>query len=464
MTAWTGMHEQASLRSLNRRRHREEHERPAASPLQRVRRTSRCPRSSGRCSRRAARRAKGLYTVVEEGQNEPSVLVKTAKHTNALGILLPVHQRAKFFQPPQRGKIRKKYSRNASAECEVTKVGMSKLLQRVKGVYKEFYEYAICPKSIRANHRSLSVDNEVRLLELITQVYHKSNEGLSRQEMETTRDDLNAHLYGRLKLDRSCVVPWLASLRSLKDARILEIGCGTGASTVALAEQGARVVGVDINETSLGIARERCRLYGLDSVELHLANARNLVSLGIEKYDFIIFFACIEHMTLNEKLESISLTWERAKPGAHLVVLETPNRLWWNDSHTSFLPFYNWLPDDLALHYAKYSPRAPFNRQAGPPVDEEKLLWLTRFGRAASYHEFELAISSLAQHSVVCMNAWRRRRDPVRYAHWVMKGYRSYQSMLRSRLPELSDAFCGEYLNFAIRKLPERDGIAQVLS
>ncbi len=331
-------------------------------------------------------------------------------------------------------------------------MGAFQLVQRFGSLYKERYERTICPRSIKENYRSLSAANEAQLLELISKIYQRPKGTRVQQELDAAREDLAAHLYGRLNLDRYCVVPWLASLRPLKGARILEIGCGTGASTVALAEQGAQVTGLDISEVSLEVARERCRLYGLDSVDLRMANAKSLSSMRIEDYDFIVFFACIEHMTLDEKLESIARAWEMAKSGAYLVVLDTPNRLWWNDSHTSFLPFYNWLPDDVALHYAKYSPRVLFSKQNCLPVDEEKLLWLARFGRAASYHEFELAIPNLDQQSITCMNEWRRRRDPVRYAHWMLKGSRSYQSMLRRHRPGLPAAFCGEYLNFGVRK------------
>ena len=38
-------------------------------------------------------------------------------------------------------------------------------------------------------------------------------------------------------------------------------------------------------------------------------------------------------------------------------MFETPNRLLWWDHHTSILPFYGMLPDDLAIAYADRSPR-----------------------------------------------------------------------------------------------------------
>src|SRR5690242_20503041 len=56
------------------------------------------------------------------------------------------------------------------------------------------------------------------------------------------KNDLANHLFGRLESDRTMIVPWLDAVRPLQNASILEIGCGTGCSTVTLAEQGAAVI------------------------------------------------------------------------------------------------------------------------------------------------------------------------------------------------------------------------------
>ena len=47
--------------------------------------------------------------------------------------------------------------------------------------------------------------------------------------------DLENHLVNRLDQDRKVIIPWLDAIRGLKDSVVLEIGCGTGCSTVALA-------------------------------------------------------------------------------------------------------------------------------------------------------------------------------------------------------------------------------------
>jgi SAM-dependent methyltransferase len=60
----------------------------------------------------------------------------------------------------------------------------------------------------------------------------------------------------------------------------VDIGCGCGATTIALAERvtpGGRVLGVDISEPMLARAQERCAALGLANVELLQADAQRAV-------------------------------------------------------------------------------------------------------------------------------------------------------------------------------------------
>ena len=109
------------------------------------------------------------------------------------------------------------------------------------------------------------------------------------------------------------IIPWLNSATTLQNKCILEIGCGTGSS------------------------------------HFHAT-----------KFDVIIFFASLEHMTISERLLSLKGTWDMLTDEGLLVIVETPNRLWYVDSHTSFLPFFHWLPNELAFAYSKFSSRDGF--------------------------------------------------------------------------------------------------------
>jgi len=307
---------------------------------------------------------------------------------------------------------------------------------------------------ITANFLTLDFEKEQELTASLKANYLANlNPDPDYVDSEVGRRDLHDHLFGRLWDDRRTVVPWLDSLRPLQGASILEVGCGPGASTVALAEQGALVTGVEVDANNLAVAYDRCRLYGVQNPRFHVMNGADIDRLELEGFDFIIFSACLEHMTLEERFSALRPAWSRLKPDGLLIVVETPNRLWWYDAHTSSLPFFNWLPDDLAIEYSAHSSRRYFNELYQPPIDEQMRLNFSRWGRGASYHEFELSIPELRQVRIACMNIWIRRRNPMQLAKHIVSGDHRFARMLRriSGL-DIHPAFCESFLNLAIRK------------
>ena len=142
------------------------------------------------------------------------------------------------------------------------------------------------------------------------------------------------HLFQRLENDRREIIPWLDSCKFLNGQKILEIGCGTGSSSIALSEQNAEVTGLDIDEGSIKVAQKRAEIYGLN-INFKKLNSENLGDF-YEKgsFDQIIFFASLEHMTLNERLNSLKSAWNLLNKDGFLTIIETPNRLWYFDGHT----------------------------------------------------------------------------------------------------------------------------------
>ncbi|MBY0260752.1 MAG: methyltransferase domain-containing protein [Phycisphaerales bacterium] len=216
------------------------------------------------------------------------------------------------------------------------------------------------------------------------------------------RNDLANHLTVRQDHDRRQIVPWLdaACGGRLDGARVLEIGAGTGSGTLAIAEQGAIVTGVDICERSLHVARERLAVHGL-SASLHACQATDIADrFPTERFDWIIFWASLEHMVHAERVLALRRAWDMLPPGGLLCVIEAPNRLWYKDTHTSLLPFFHWLPDELAYDYAALGPREVLGAKVGPRTDESMLRFLRR-GRGVSFHEFELALGPATALDVV---------------------------------------------------------------
>ena len=265
---------------------------------------------------------------------------------------------------------------------------------------------------------------------------------------EIFEEGLKEHMYKRLEIDRARVVPWLDKAKSLNNSSILEIGCGSGSSTVALAEQGAKVVGIDIDNSGLAIAEERCKLYGLD-VEF-----KNLNAIGLPnafqgaRFDFIIFFACLEHMTIAERITSLKKTWDMLSTGGLLVIVETPNRLWYFDGHTSILPFFHWLPNELAFKYSCFSPRGAY-RELYKEYNESTKEQFLRRGRGVSYHEFDLAIKP-AQDLKVISSLSSFKGLAYKLHHSRLE--RRYKSILRRICPNIHEGFFDKKLDLIIEK------------
>lgn len=304
------------------------------------------------------------------------------------------------------------------------------------------------PKNISKNFKKIDKSD----FDLIRTSLEKNYFSQSKAQTEQGQEDLLEHLYRRLEMDRRLVAPWLNSVKHLKGSHILEIGCGTGSSTVSLAEQGARVTAIDILEKSLAVAKERCKIYGLD-VEFHQANATEVPKLFLNKhFDFIIFYASLEHMTLDERLDAMHATWEMLSPGDLWCVIESPNRLWYYDSHTSLLPFYNWLPDELAFRYSRFSPREHFKEQFQELTSESQLAFI-RLGRGISFHEFELAMKPLTALKVVsCMWLYNRKRNPLIWLKWRFSLEYKYDKILSRISPGIHEGFLQPWLDLIIEK------------
>ena len=267
-------------------------------------------------------------------------------------------------------------------------------------------------------------------------------------ETEQGLTDLANHLTNRLQNARSQVVPWLESVIDLDGARVLEIGCGTGSGLVALAERGAGVSGVDLDEGALQVARKRCDLHGVVA-ELHLANATSVRELfGDNAFEAIIFYATLEHMLHEERLRAISETWAMLRPGDLWCLVETPNRLWHTDMHTAQLPFYHWLPDDLAFKYARFSGRTNF-RECYDEMTEERRLHFSRRGRGVSFHELHIALDTPDAFEVVSYKNEFLARSGCLRKNALSD---SYVALLKQLVPDIHDAFLQEYLDVILRK------------
>ncbi len=99
------------------------------------------------------------------------------------------------------------------------------------------------------------------------------------------------------------IASWIPSLTGIEDklkagAKVADIGCGHGASTVIMAQTypNSRFVGFDNHEGSVKTARDRAKDAGVsDRVRFEVANAGDFPAID-GGYDLICFFDCLHDM------------------------------------------------------------------------------------------------------------------------------------------------------------------------
>jgi 2-polyprenyl-3-methyl-5-hydroxy-6-metoxy-1,4-benzoquinol methylase len=315
---------------------------------------------------------------------------------------------------------------------------------------------------LRRNQRGLSKEKQETLLQTLKT--HYFSDPLYYPDPPDVyfatrggRKDLADNMANRLAEFRTLVVPWLDSIFRLRGSKIVEIGCGTGSSSISLAEQGAEVVGVDVSSGALEVARVRFDLYGLDGcfTNANATEVKNVAAIVGGNFEAVIFFAVMEHMTWEERATSLREAWQLLHSGQHLIIVETPNRLWYTDTHTSLEPFFHWLPDEIAIPYSRFTRREIYNEIFGDSIgditDVTKIRF-ARWGRGISYHDLVLSLGIPPEKLPVvsAMPLYLRSRSLehlVRYS----RSWR-YEGLLRKLAPNVHPGFLCEDLYVALRK------------
>src|SRR5215216_222881 len=100
---------------------------------------------------------------------------------------------------------------------------------------------------------------------------------------------------------------------------ILDVGCGSGANSAALAAKGHRLHGIDLSQAAI----EKYRRQGFDG---RVCDIENGLDYPDATFDVVFCSEVIEHMTSPETL--VAEMRRVLKPGG-LLVLSTPNSAYW---------------------------------------------------------------------------------------------------------------------------------------
>lgn len=108
----------------------------------------------------------------------------------------------------------------------------------------------------------------------------------------------------------------------LSGRKVLDVGCGGGILTEALAKCGAKAVGIDLSNDSIEAAKVHARQQGLD-VEYRYENIEETASKYAGEFDAITCMEMLEHVPEPNKI--IAACSKLLKPGGH-AFFSTINR------------------------------------------------------------------------------------------------------------------------------------------
>lgn len=184
---------------------------------------------------------------------------------------------------------------------------------------------------------------------------------------EIRRDEDPRYVQPSLRYDLLSYV----SAEEFVNKRLLDFGCGSGASTMILARMlpHTQIVGVELIAEFAQIARLRAQHYGYDRVTILQTPDSKQLPDAIGTFDYVVLSAVYEHLLPQERQRVLPHIWQHLKPGGVLFLDQTPYRYFPIETHTTGFPFINYLPDRLAFAIVH-----KFSKRVQPQESWEHLL------------------------------------------------------------------------------------------
>ena len=115
---------------------------------------------------------------------------------------------------------------------------------------------------------------------------------------------------------------YIDSIASLAGKRVLDVGCGGGILSEAMAARGARVTGIDLADKPLKVAKLHLLESGLD-VDYRMISAEELARTSEERYDVVTCMEMLEHVP--DPAQTVRACSDLLKPGGR-IFFATINR------------------------------------------------------------------------------------------------------------------------------------------
>lgn len=133
---------------------------------------------------------------------------------------------------------------------------------------------------------------------------------------------------------RDIIRQTIKSLNLPNNAKILEVGCGTGGNLSMLSEFG-QVSAIEMDENAIKIANDES---AKNKVDIQIGSMPNDNPFSEEQFDLIVLFDVLEHIELDQ--ETLHALYACLKSGGNIVIS---------------VPAYQWLwgQHDVQLHHKR---------------------------------------------------------------------------------------------------------------
>ena len=156
---------------------------------------------------------------------------------------------------------------------------------------------------------------------------YRTGDGVSWDELgadaRESQADMNRPWFLHALPDALRSAPELDAILRRPGARILDVGCGAGWSTIALAQAypAAEVVGVDIDAPSIEMARRNAagQRNAAERLQFRVADAGTIAGED-EKYDAVFAFECVHDMP--RPVEVLDAARRAVRPDGMVVVMD----------------------------------------------------------------------------------------------------------------------------------------------
>ncbi len=128
------------------------------------------------------------------------------------------------------------------------------------------------------------------------------------------------------RFDKLRYLPLRVDFNGYRHRRVLEVGCGIGTDLVRFARGGARIVGIDLAERSVGLADRNVRLHGVAAEGLCVADGEAL-PFGDGHFDLVYAHGVIQYAANPERL--VAEAHRVLKPDGGEAIFMVYNRYSW---------------------------------------------------------------------------------------------------------------------------------------